>query len=87
MKVRNWTPDDQEHWDQLQEQTTAALEALSVEMAQLRLGDEPDQAIVRDLSIILQELSATFVRHPQARRDPEVARPVVDFLARQRARQ
>jgi hypothetical protein len=35
----------------------------------------------------LRELSATFARHPQARRDPQVARPVVDFLARQRARQ
>jgi transcriptional regulator with XRE-family HTH domain len=50
-------------------------------------GGEPSPAIVRDLSLIMQELSATFARHPQAWRDPEVARPVVDFLARQRARQ
>jgi transcriptional regulator with XRE-family HTH domain len=49
-------------------------------------GDEPDPAIVQDLSLILRELSATFSRHPEARRDPAVARPVVDFLTRQRVR-
>lgn len=49
-------------------------------------GGEPDRVIVQDLSLILRELSATFSRHPEARRDPAVARPVVDFLTRQRVR-
>lgn len=44
-------------------------------------GDEPNQEIVQVLSLVLQELSATFSRHPAARRDPEVARPVIDLLA------
>lgn len=50
-------------------------------------GAEPSHAIVQDVSLILQELSAMFARHPSARRDPEVARPVIDFVARQHARQ
>jgi transcriptional regulator with XRE-family HTH domain len=50
-------------------------------------GDEPTPGIVQDLSTILQEMSATFARHPQARRDPLMARPVVDLLTHRRARQ
>jgi transcriptional regulator with XRE-family HTH domain len=50
-------------------------------------GDEPDPAIVQVLSILLQELSETFVRHPQARRDPEVVRPVIGLLAKRHGRQ
>lgn len=49
-------------------------------------GGEPSQAIVRDLSSILLELSETFAAHPSVRRDPEQARPVIDLLAKQRVR-
>lgn len=49
-------------------------------------GAEPDAAIVQDLSLILRELSVTFSRHQSARHDPEVVRPVIDFLTRQRVR-
>lgn len=50
-------------------------------------GGEPDREIVQDLSLILQDLSATFSRHPSARRDVSAARPVIDFLTRRRERQ
>ena len=45
-------------------------------------GDEPNQAIVQALSILIQEMYATFAAHPQSRRDPQVVRPVADILAR-----
>jgi transcriptional regulator with XRE-family HTH domain len=57
-------------------------------LAQITLqGGEPSPEIVRVLSIILQELSATFVRHPQARHDPQVVRPVIDLLAKRHVQQ
>jgi transcriptional regulator with XRE-family HTH domain len=45
-------------------------------------GKTPDPGIVEALSLILLELSGTFARHPQARRDPAIAQPVVDLAAR-----
>lgn len=50
-------------------------------------GAAPDPEIVQGVSLILRELSETFSRHPVARRDPEVARPVIDLLAHRFARQ
>jgi hypothetical protein len=50
-------------------------------------GVEPPQEIVQDLAVILLELSETFVRHPQARRDPQVTRPVMHLLTKRRAQQ
>lgn len=50
-------------------------------------GGSPDPEIVRGVSLILRELSETFARHPGARRDPEVARPVIDLLANRFSRQ
>lgn len=47
-----------------------------------REGEEPENGTVQAVSLLLQELSATFARHPQAYRDPAVARPVVDLAAR-----
>ena len=44
-------------------------------------GGEPSPAIVQDLATVLQALSETFARHPQARHDAEVARPVIDVLS------
>jgi transcriptional regulator with XRE-family HTH domain len=49
-------------------------------------GGDPSPAIVGDLATVLIALSETFARHPQARRDPDVARPVVDLLAQRHAR-
>lgn len=45
-------------------------------------GEEPENGTVQALSLILQELTATFSAHPQAYRDPAVARPVVDLASR-----
>jgi transcriptional regulator with XRE-family HTH domain len=57
-------------------------------MAQIALQDDaPSPAIVADLAEAVLALSETFARHPQSRRDPEVARPVVDLLAHRLARQ
>ena len=50
-------------------------------------GGEPSPAIVQDLATVLQALSETFARHPQARHDAEVARPVIDVLAHRFVRQ
>lgn len=50
-------------------------------------GGEPSSAIVQDLAIVLQALSETFARHPQARHDPQVARPVIDLVAHRFGRQ
>lgn len=49
-------------------------------------GGAPSPATVQVLALLLQELSETFARHPGARRDPEVARPVIDLLAYRFAR-
>lgn len=46
-------------------------------------GAAPHPAIVQGLSILIQEIDATFARNPQARRDPQQARLAVDILARQ----
>jgi transcriptional regulator with XRE-family HTH domain len=45
-------------------------------------GEEPAPGTIQALSLILQELTATFARHPQAYRDPAVALPVADSAAR-----
>ena len=45
-------------------------------------GREPEPDTVLVLSLMLQELTATFSKHPQAYRDPEVARLAVDMTAR-----
>lgn len=50
-------------------------------------GAEPHPEILRNLSLMIQDLSATFSAHPSARSDPEVVRPVVDLLTRQRGPQ
>jgi transcriptional regulator with XRE-family HTH domain len=50
-------------------------------------GGEPSPAIVADLALVLQALSETFARHPTARRDPQVVRPLIDLLAQRFARQ
>jgi transcriptional regulator with XRE-family HTH domain len=49
-------------------------------------GSEPGPDIVQVLSLMLQEMTATFSKHRAAYRDPEVARPVVDMTARRFAR-
>jgi transcriptional regulator with XRE-family HTH domain len=43
-------------------------------------GDEPDQAIVGDLSVLLPKLFELFARHEAMRHDPEAVRPVIDLL-------
>jgi transcriptional regulator with XRE-family HTH domain len=47
-----------------------------------REGEPPEPGIVQALSLMLQELTATFLRHPQAYRDPQMARPVLDLVER-----
>lgn len=42
-------------------------------------GEAPDDGIVQVVALMLQELSATFARHPEAFRDAAVARPVIDL--------
>jgi hypothetical protein len=49
-------------------------------------GDEPDQETVQGLAILIQDLSATFADAPEARHDPQLARPVVRALARRYGR-
>ena len=57
-------------------------------VAQIALqGAEPSPEIVQVLSLVLQELSATFAAHPQARHDPQVVRPVIGLLAKRHAQQ
>ena len=52
-------------------------------LAQVALdGAEPDDGIVQVMSLMLQELTETFARHPQAFRDAAVARPVIDLAGR-----
>lgn len=45
-------------------------------------GREPEQGTVQAVALILQELTATFSKYPQAAADPAVARPAIDQLAR-----
>jgi transcriptional regulator with XRE-family HTH domain len=47
-----------------------------------REGDPPSAGTVEALSLMLQELTGTFLRHPQSYRDAEVARPVIDLASR-----
>lgn len=49
-------------------------------------GDEPDAGTTQVISLMLQELTATFSAHPQAYRDPMVARPVLDIASRKFSR-
>lgn len=61
---------------------------VALELGRIALqGGEPSPAIVADLALVIQAMSETFARHPQARADPEVARPVIDLLAHRLARQ
>lgn len=47
-----------------------------------RDGEPAENGTVQAVSLLLQELTATFLRHPQAYRDPNVARPVLDLAGR-----
>ena len=61
---------------------------IALELARIVLqGGEPSPGIVADLGVVLQALSETFARHPQARHDPQIARPVIDLLTHRFARQ
>lgn len=55
-------------------------------IALVATGTPPDETTKQQISLMLQALIETFVRHPEARGDLGAARPVVDFLARQFAR-
>lgn len=66
--------------------TPQVADGVAEHLARIALrGDEPDPAIVQVLSRLLLDLSATFSAHPQARRDPQVALPVIDVLVRKHA--
>lgn len=74
----------QEQRYQLTEQVA---DEVALELARFVLrGAEPDQATLQGLSILIQDLSATFSEDPQAANDAQVARPVVRALARQHGR-
>lgn len=51
-----------------------------------RDGEEPSFGTVQVLALMLQELTVTFARHPEAMQNPAVVRPVTDSLSRQLAR-
>jgi len=69
------------------ELTEQVANEVAVELARFVLrGDEPDQATVQGLAILIQDLSATFGEAPAARRDAQVVRPVVRALVRQYGR-
>lgn len=56
-------------------------------LAVAALDDEhPAPGTVQALSLIVRELAETFLRYPQAYRDPQVARPVLDLVTRRRDR-
>ena len=56
--------------------------------ARVALGEaEPDESLVKDLSLMLQEIVATFAKHPTTRHDPLLVQPVVDLLERRFAPQ
>lgn len=68
--------------------TPEVADEVALELARIVLqGGEPSPGIVADLSLVLQALSETFARHPQARHDAQVARPVIDLLTHRFARQ
>ena len=50
-----------------------------------REGQPAEPGTVQALSLMLQELAVTFLKHPQAYRDPNVARPVLDLVERRHA--
>jgi transcriptional regulator with XRE-family HTH domain len=67
--------------------TTQVADEVALHLARFVLrGDEPESEIVQGLSILVQGLSETFARHPQAYSDPQVARLAFDFLTREPAR-
>jgi transcriptional regulator with XRE-family HTH domain len=45
-------------------------------------GEAPDDGTVQVVSLMLQELLATFAKHPQAFQDVQVARPAIDLAGR-----
>lgn len=51
-----------------------------------RDGEPAESGTVQAVSLMLQELTATFLKHPQAYRDPQVARPVLDLVGRRHGR-
>jgi transcriptional regulator with XRE-family HTH domain len=51
-------------------------------LAEAVLGDvPPEPGTVQVVALMLQELSATFAKNPQAFHDPRLARPVLDLAA------
>jgi transcriptional regulator with XRE-family HTH domain len=48
-------------------------------------GVEPEPGTVQAVALILQELTATFAKYPEAASDVQVARPAVDQAARRYA--
>lgn len=74
--------------DQMFVMTPEVATEVAAEFARIALrGAEPSPAIVQDLSLVMQALSETFARHPAARRDAQVARPVIDLLTHRLSRQ
>lgn len=51
-----------------------------------RDGEPPENGTVQALSLMLRELTETFLKYPQAYRDPQVARPVLDLAGRKLGR-
>jgi transcriptional regulator with XRE-family HTH domain len=51
-----------------------------------RDGEPAEPGTVQALALMLQELTETFLKYPQAYRDPQVARPVLDLAGRKRVR-
>lgn len=49
-------------------------------------GQEPSPDITQVLGLALQEITTTFLAHPEAYRDLAIARPVVEMATRQAAR-
>lgn len=67
--------------------TSQVADEVALHLARFVLrGGEPDPETVQGLSILVQGLSETFARHPQAYRDPGAARLAFDFLTRGRDR-
>lgn len=63
--------------------TEQVADAVALRLASFVLrGDAPDPEIVRGLSILIQDLSELFARHPEAYRDPAAARIAIDLLTR-----
>lgn len=67
--------------------TEQVADEVAMELAKFVLrGGEPDQVTLEGLSILIQDLSATFAEDPQARHDAQVVRPVVRALTRRHGR-